>query len=205
MTDYCRVIGQNGSPYSVKMRAIFRYRRIPHLWQQRTPEQQEETAHVRPQLMPMVLFPDGSDWRVDSTPIAYELEERYEGRSILPDDPAARFLSDLIEDFGDEWLTKAMFHYRWFYATDRDYAAWWIASDRLPAATPLVDRRDFAREIGARQVSRMALVGCTEANRPVIEESYRRTLEALESHCGIGAFLFGSRPALGDFGLFGQL
>lgn len=51
----------------------------------------------------------------------------------------------------------------------------------------------------------MALVGCTEQNAPVIEESYLHLLELLESHVGQFDFLFGSRPSLGDFGLFGQL
>ena len=37
------------------------------------------------------------------------------------------FLASLIEDFADEWLTKAMFHYRWAYDADIQYASLWIA------------------------------------------------------------------------------
>ena len=201
-----RVIGSAGSPYSMKMRAIFRYRRLLHTWQHRSGLVREETAHVRPELIPMVAFPDDSGWRVDSTPIAYELEERHTERSILPDDPGHRFLSALIEDMADEWLTKAMFHYRWYYAPDQDFAAWWIATDGMSATdVPRADREAFAAEFGQRQVDRMGMVGCTEENKPVIEESYRRVLAALEPHCGLGAYLFGTRPSIGDFGLFGQL
>lgn len=205
MTDVYRVVGQNGSPYSMKMRAIFRYRRLPHIWAQRDAALRAETAHVKPQMVPMVCFPDDGIWRIDSTPIAYELEARHSERSLLPADPVHRFLSDLIEDMGDEWLTKAMFHYRWFYAADRDFAAWWIASDYMEGSRPLAERRAFAAEFGARQVGRMALVGCTEENRGAIEESFGRIVDALESHVGLKTFLFGSRPSLGDFGLFGQL
>jgi hypothetical protein len=56
-----------------------------------------------------------------------------------------------------------------------------------------------------RQVGRMAMVGCTEANRPIIEESYFRLLDILNAHVSHTPFLFGSRPSLADFGLFGQL
>ena len=56
-----------------------------------------------------------------------------------------------------------------------------------------------------RQVGRMALVGCTEQNRPVIEESYRCVLDALDRQVRTLPFLLGSRPSLGDFGIYGQL
>jgi len=204
--DLYRVVGANGSPYSMKMRAIFRYRRIPHIWQHRSGRVHEETANVRPQIVPMVHFPDGSGWRVDSTPIAYELEERHADRSILPTDPAHRFLCALIEDMADEWLTKAMFHYRWFYEPDQDYASWWIATDRNSTAdTTRAEREAFAAMFGQRQIDRMEMVGCTAENKPVTEETYRRVLAALEGFCGLDAFLFGTRPSLADFGLFGQL
>jgi len=45
--------------------------------------------------------------------------------------PVSPSLSDLIEDFGDEWVTKMMFHYRWYYADDRKFAQLWITSERM--------------------------------------------------------------------------
>ena len=59
---------------------------------------------------------------VDSTPIIRRLEAEYPGRSVIPDDPAIAFINYLLEDYGDEWLPKAMFHYRWYYAADIDMA-----------------------------------------------------------------------------------
>jgi glutathione S-transferase len=134
------------------------------------------------------------------------LEERYSERSILPPDPVHRFLAELIEDMADEWLTKAMFHYRWYYEPDQAFASWWIASDGLSAdSVPRADREVFAREFGQHQIDRMGMVGCTDENKLVIEETYRRVLEALETRCGLEGYLFGTRPSLADFGLFGQL
>ena len=71
-----------------------------------------------PPVIPVLRFPDGTLMN-DSTPLAYALEREHPGqRSVIPDDPGLAYLSDLLEDFGDEWLTKAMFHYRWTYPAD---------------------------------------------------------------------------------------
>ena len=199
------VVGQNGSPYSMKLRAVMRYRRLPFDWVLRTERNMEEFAEVKPLLMPMIRFPGETKWRVDSTPIIEELEQRHPGqRSVIPDSPGRAFLAYLIEDFADEWLTKAMFHYRWAYDADIQYASFWIADDFFP------DQKGDARAVAAqrfakRQIERMPLVGCTPQNAPVIEASYTRTLDLLETHVGFHDHLFGSRPSIADFGLFGQL
>ncbi len=200
-----RIIGGNASPYSMKLRAILRYRRLPHDWVLRTPKVLEEVAHVRPLLMPILQYPEDGSHHIDSTPLAYALEERHPGqRSIIPEDPGYAFLGHLIEDMSDEWFTKAMFHYRFDTAQDQDYGAAWVVDD---ARSDLEgDALDAAIEaFKQRQISRMPLVGCTPENAPVIEESFERLLDILQAHVGNGRFLFGSRPSLADFGLFGQL
>ena len=189
----------------MKLRAIMRYRHLPHDWVLRTTANREETAHVRPNLVPMLRCPGESDYRVDSTPLAYDLETRHPGqRSIIPDDPGLAFLSHLLEDMADEWLTKAMFHYRWHYDADIYYASHWIADDGFPE-TRGAERDAAAKMFADRQVGRMPIVGCTPENKPVIEDTYHRVLALLESRVSVYDFLFGSRPGLADFGIFGQL
>jgi len=61
--------------------------------------------------------------------------------------------------------------------------------------------KDF---ITRRQTNRTALVGSTEENRPVIEESFLRLLAVMENHLTHHQFLLGHRPGRGDFGIFGQ-
>ncbi len=203
MTPYV-LHGQGPSPYSVKMRALLRYRRIPFVWAAEGTPRDIAIAAGLPPVIPILRFPDGRLMN-DSTPLAHALEREHPGeRSVIPDDPALAFVSDLLEDFGDEWLTKAMFHYRWYYAADRAFAQDWVATSRNPVMEPAAWRA-FMTAFNDRQVGRMALVGCTEQNRPVIEESYRHVLDVLERHLRGHKFLLGSRPSLGDFGLFGQL
>ena len=196
--------GIDPSPYSVKMRAILRYRRLPFVWQATGDPRDVAVKANLPPVIPVLAFPDGRLMN-DSTLLAYALEREHPGqRSIIPDDPAHAWLSDLLEDFGDEWVTKMMFHYRWFYADDRAFAQTWIITSRDPVMAE-GQRRAGMQMFNDRQVGRMVRVGCTEQNRPIIEDSYRFVLDTLDEHVRTIPFLFGTRPSLADFGLFGQL
>ncbi len=204
MTERYRLYGGGGSPYSMKMRAILRYRRLPFNWYQITPSMRQSLKHDGPPVIPILQLPEDDTLHVDSTPLAYMLEERHVERSIVPEDPQLAFISDLIEDMGDEWCTKMMFHYRWFREVDQAYSSRQIISDNTPGVRG-EKLNELASTIRDRQVSRMPLVGCTEQNAPMIEQSYLELLDILDSFVTRDEFLLGTRPALGDFGLFGQL
>jgi glutathione S-transferase len=207
MEDRYRIIGANASPYSVKLRAIMRYRRLPFTWEIRNVGKPDpETAHLKPFLVPVLRFPEDGSFHMDSTPLAYALEKRHRERSIIPDDPGLGFLCHLIEDMADEWGTKPMFHYRWARPEDQDYCARWIVEDTMPSASQAQKEQAIAA-FKDRQMGRMPIVGCTPENAPVIEESYHRVIDIYERHIksGQGPYLFGSRPSLADFGWFGQL
>jgi glutathione S-transferase len=188
----------------MKMRAVMRYRRLPFDWVLISPILRKELKHEGPPVIPILRLPEDASLLVDSTPLCYLLEERHKERSIIPPDPAIAFLSDLLEDMGDEWCTKMMFLYRWRREVDQNYSARQIISDNSPG-TVGADLDKAAAVIKARQVSRMALVGCTEENAPVIEQGYHELLTILDGFVTRDEFLFGSRPSLGDFGIFGQL
>ncbi|TPE61766.1 glutathione S-transferase [Sandaracinobacter neustonicus] len=195
--------GALGSPYSMKMRALMRYRRLPFIWVQDHDARTRLFAQVKAPVIPLLRFPDGAVAN-DSTLLTRELEALYPGRGVLPDDPAQAFLAFLIEDFADEWLTKAMFGYRWLFEPDQQQMSAWLMYDAMPGVGAAAQGA-MAAQFRDRQVGRMPLVGCTAANFALIEASTRRVLAALERHTPDGLFLFGSRPSEAEFALYGQL
>ena len=196
------LIGAPGSPYTRKMRAALRYRRIPFHFVIRNSK--DDPGHEVPvQLIPVLALP-GEKPMVDSTFQIARLEEWTPERSLRPPDPVLAFVDALLEDYADEWLTKAMFHYRWTYQPDIDKAG-----EVLPrwSRTNLPEDRiaPFTKMIVERQVGRLGVVGSNATTAPVIEDSYVRLLKLLDAHLTEHAFLLGERPAASDFAMFGQL
>src|SRR2546425_1058407 len=97
-----RIVGAPGSPYSRKLRAVLRYRRIPYAWIQRGAPESRGLPEPRVALLPQLILPgaDGAlEARVDSTPLTRELERMYRDRSVIPPDPAVAFVDALLEDY----------------------------------------------------------------------------------------------------------
>lgn len=201
MSDPITIAGSPGSPYTRKMLAVLRYRRLPYIFM---PIARARATLPQPKvaLLPTFYF-DGVPV-TDSTPIIRRLEAEHADRPIVPADPALALIDALIEDYGDEWLTKAMFHYRWSYTADIRKSAevlpnWHggpLDADALAA---------MGKTFADRQIARLAYVGSNPVTGPVIEGSYRRLLGLLDAHLAAHRFLLGERPAPCDFALYGQL
>ncbi len=204
-----KLVGAFGSPYSRKMRAVLRYRRIVFRWIMRGSSADVGIPSVPVALIPVVVLPGEAgkpdEAMIDSTFQIQRLEKMFTERSLVPPDPALAFLHAMLEDYGDEWLTKPMFHFRWKYPADFRKASHLLPLDRdlsLDAAS----LGKASRFIAERQIGRLGVVGSNDVTTPVIEDSYRRLLRLLEAHMMAGHFfLMGARPGAGDFGIFGQL
>jgi glutathione S-transferase len=204
MSGRYRIFGSEMSPYSVKVRAYFRYKGIAHDWIVRGPANQAEYAkHAKLPLIPLVVTPEGQGLQ-DSTPILETLEEKFPQPSIHPSEASLAFVSALLEEWGDEWGNKWMFHLRWARPADQDSGAERIARD----ATGLASGDALARAaamVKARMVPRVWFVGSNAETAPQIEHSYRATLALLDAHLATRPYLLGARPGFADFGVWGQL
>ena len=207
MTDPIALSGAPGSPYTRKMLGVLRYRRIPYRFLLPNNPALRDLPRPKVQLLPTFYLPDAAGALqavTDSTPLIQRFEQEYEGRSLIPSDPALGFLNALIEDYADEWLTKAMFHYRWAY--DADIAK---AAAILPCwrgySIPDADLARAGAAFSQRQIGHLRYVGSNAVTGPVIEASYRRFLAAFEDHLRHAPYLMGARPGSCDFAVFGQL
>lgn len=200
------VVGSPASPYTRKLLAALRYRRIPYRFVQARSALAQALPAPRVPLLPTVYLPEGDGPPLpltDSTPLLRRLEE-VGGRSIIPPDPASRFLCEVIEDYADEWLTKPMFHYRWSGAPDVDKAS------RVIPAMGAADRTNAelnaeSAAFAARQIARLGFVGSNAATGPVIEAAFLRFVDVFDRLLAERPFLFGAGPTAADFAIFGQL
>ena len=205
-----QLIGAVGSPYTRKMLSLLRYRRIPHKITWGQPELVIPTLGLelpKPVLLPTFILPEANgDLKAvtDSTPIIRRLEAMSPDRSVLPIDPALAFIDYLLEDFGDEWVTKYMFHYRWHPQADADNAGTLLPL-HFRVNLPPEQHEQMKNMIPERQISRLYVVGSNDATAPIIDASYRRYLQAMEAHLKAQPYMLGNRPGAGDFAMFGQL
>jgi glutathione S-transferase len=204
VSDVYRIYGVELSPFSVKIRSFFRYKQIPHQWIVRNADTMADyQKYAKIPIIPLVVTPDEKGLQ-DSTPIMDSMEELFPDLSTHPSDPVANFVSLLLEEFGDEWGNKWMFHLRWAREEDRLSAAGRIASTMAPKGNEEA-RIAIRGQIIERMTGRVYFVGSNEVTAPQIEQSFLDAIAQLDTHLAERPYLFGGRPAFGDFGLWGQI
>jgi len=139
----------------------------------------------------------------DSTPIIDKMEMLFPQPSINPDDRVASFISELIEEFGDEWGNNG--------CSITAGPARSTSSPRPGASRGCGCRRRattnhaaMIRQIRASMAERLWFVGSNEVTASQIETGFKEMVALLDRHLETRLYLFGGRPAYGDFGLWGQ-
>ncbi|MEE4350902.1 MAG: glutathione S-transferase family protein [Pacificimonas sp.] len=201
------ITGSPGSPYTRKMLALLRYRRLPYRVHWTNGVMPEGYPKPRVHLLPIVYLtgPDGErEALTDSTPIIRRLEAEHPHRSVIPDDPALAFLNTLIEDYADEFVTKMMFHYRWAHKASAEVAAPLLVHWRDPL-TDGEQAKAMAQVFATRQIDRLYVVGSNDRTAAIIEAAYERLLKILGTLIQRRGFVLGARASSADFALYGQL
>ena len=203
-----RLYGEHCSPYTRKMLSLLRFRGISYQLLQGGPgHAPQELPKPKVGLLPTFYLTNEAgavEAVVDSTPLIRRFEQAFEKRSVIPSDPALEFVDYLLEDYGDEWLTKAMFHYRWAHQPDADKAGTLLPLQHT-LGLALEEQEQAQRTFSERQISRLYVVGSNEITAEVIEKSYQNFLKVFDHILQRRPFLFGKRPATADFALYGQL
>lgn len=205
MTDSTyKLYGMLMSPYSMKMRAYFRYRRIPFQWYNDARAEEVARTKVDTYMVPVIQHPDGT-FENDSTPIIDKLESRVPQRRTEPENPADAFLAYLIEDFADEWLLWPFFMHRWRNEADQKHNSQWILYEVLGGD---VQGEEFAgaSEFWADRQTKLVRKLCGSPDvHDLLDASLKTFLGIMEDAVTKGLFFFGSRPSRAEIAIYGVL
>ncbi len=205
-----KLFGLEISPFTLKIKSYLNYKKIKYKWI-KNPNSKELRKLKQTSSLPFLLTDDGEVLQ-DSTNAIVKLEHRHSKNSIYPEDSRLIFISSLIEEYSDEWMIKHLFNYRWTYEVDQNLASKRIAASSIPfylRYLPIIS--ELALEQTAQYMkdkySNMAssAYGVDATNRELVETSFKRLIDLLENHLIKFPYLFGGRPSIADFGLWGQL
>jgi glutathione S-transferase len=202
MADYC-LFGAETSPYSLKVRSALRYKGVAFDWVERSASNEATFRAQAPTPVVPLLIAPGRPAAQDSTQILADLEAAFPDPPSLPDDPACQALALILEDYADEWLNKCMFQQRWGQLPDRDAAALRVLTQLNDGKRPRAFKT-AAKQIAARMLARLPLVGAEPENAATLESSYRRFALRLNTHLQDHLFVFGGRPSAADFAIAAQ-
>lgn len=196
-----RVHGMMQSYFTRKMTGYLDYKGIPWLFRRFAGMSPAAAAAGFPGGVPVVETPDG-EFMWDSTSMIHHLELRFPEPAVLPDDPVQRFLCYVVEDAADEWFYRPAVGSRWYFAENGAVGGFELARD-LAVQAPLSGAQAFAA-VGAHVRSSCGPLGVNEDNVQLwVDEVLRPWMRKLGAHLEGRPYLFGARPSLADFALFG--
>lgn len=196
-----KLYGAWSSPYSMKMKSYLHYKRILFIWENgRKDGWPKNVQSLKPGVIPIIQLPNGKIMN-ESTKMIQFLEKQYKQRNILPKDEYTLYLSNLLEDFADEMLTKVMYGLRWHKSLDSNFAKQFLILSTLPGQNyTKKEFNTFKDIIQQRQVKRCNIVGCN--NFDFIDKLFIKILNIFNKHFKNGnCFLFGNKPSNADFGM----
>ncbi len=177
-------------------------------------------------LVPFLFGPQRENL-YDSSAIAYWLDQQIAEpvRRVIPDDPAAAFITRLIDDYADEFGLYMVHHNRWKVSARDNNAGQRVAREMLGPFEPL--QKPFGAWFSARQVRRLPYLFSVAppgyqidglarrlqpptrlgfpASHALLETAFARLLDCLEVLLAKRPFVLGGHFTLADAALYGEL
>ena len=197
------LVGTEPSYFTGKVRSYLRWKPVAFSERVATPDVYSELIEPRVgyRVIPILLAPGDLVVQDSHCIIAY-LERNVSGPSVYPAGALQKLLSLLFELYADEWLVIPAMHYRWSYNEE------WVLGEFGRIAAPdssIEEQRRIGKIAGDRFRSFVPRLGVSEDTISGIEAQYEGFLADFSDHLRAMPYLFGERPTLGDFALFGPL
>lgn len=196
-----RLHGMMQSYFTRKMNGYLDYKGIPYLFRRFSGFSPESEAAGYTGGMPPMQTPDG-EWMWDSTSMIHHLELRFPEPALFPPDPVQRFLDYVVEDAADEWYYRTAVGSRWSFPENHQVGGYELARDA--ASRGLMTADQAYTGVQAHVTGSLEPLGVTPENVQLwMDDVLRPWLRVLGNHFNERPYLFGARPSLGDFGIFG--
>lgn len=198
--------GWEVSPYTAKIDAYLRYKKIPFV--RKIPNAytllQTFPKQVGKTIMPVLRTPEGQLLQ-DSSHIIDVLEERYPSPSTLTfDDPIKTLMGFLLELHGDEWLCMLSLHYRWHYRENIPFLYKELGKSAAPYFPHFIQKK-MVQGFVNRLSGYPSVLGINEHNQQALEDHAHQLFTTMNELLGKQAYLQGESPTHGDFSVFGHI
>lgn len=191
------------SYFSGKARAYLDWARINYEERRASPEVYKTIILPRIgwPVIPVVTGPDNEIMQ-DTSDIIDTLDARTAPPGVFPDDRVQNLIALLFELLGDEWLILPAMHYRWKY--NREFTYGEFGAMAKPDASE-AERIEIGRKRATMFEGSLPILGIDARTEKAIEAQYIAFLKQMDTHFESHEMLLGSRPSIGDFGLYGPL
>lgn len=203
MTAY-QIYGLRRSYFTRKLEAAFQLMDLPFTYcAKRAAIAPEVEAGAGTHQLPVLRAPDGT-WMADTTPIIARLGPLAGPRALIPVGPEG-IVVRLVEEWLDEWLPRAVIHYRWNYGDSAVLSSSHMSEEILPEGPP-ASQQAIAEGIASwgRRAAR-ALGVDSPHQQAAAEAEVLRLIDALEAQLATTAFALGDRACSADAALLGAL
>jgi glutathione S-transferase len=154
-------------------------------------------------VMPILQTPENT-WLQDTSVIIDRLETRYPLKPVIPQTPLQRFVSYLLEAWGDEWWVPTAMHTRWSHTENYPLFEREAGQALLPHFPGFMQRRAVAKIAGQLR-GKLHAVGVRPEQAAILDSWTEHMLDLLEHHFAVQPYLLGGHPTLGDFSLVGSM